>query len=384
MNFLEEIINQKNIEKMICKATQYSTELVNIKILSFSEHSSNFHDFKEYTVGKYNLCRLGDYDKSWLIDSNPKEVKNIKVKKICFLDYNILIRLVSYIDGKEIPDQHDFVNFLNYLKQNRFMILPSTAILEGIYDKTNRCIIKKQLEAFEKYIQSHVLDENTKSYKLTKEDNDEIEKYIKEISDLINDVLVNKRLDALKCMLFKAFILKYRKKDKYPIDEFVKFCINELKMFDITDIYALCQFFKNSEKNYFSKLQLNRSNLSATINNVAWDLYHPRLALDFVNNDINYKENQISLPYFATNDLELNNFIKLNPSKFIIFQKYNSPYSVPTNNADSIFELINDKNICNEIVNPQKVEERAEDVNRVDFANKKILLEREASKLQVL
>ena len=376
--FLLKLINQSSTKEMIELAEKNKSKLHDTKILYFGEQESALYSFKELTVSRYNLCTLGNYDKSWVIDENPKQTKNLKIKKVCFLDLNILIRVYEYMKGNKREDEKDFLRFMNILKIKGFVILPYTAILESLYDGSDKKTVKKLLISYKKFIKSQTFDGDSKYLELKKEDIDEIDRMIIGGESIVKNTVFTMKLNALKCMLLKAFLIKYSEPNKdNQINDFVKFCIHELKMFDVKDIYALCHFFNDSNENYFSKLQLSKKNIIQVINNIAWDLYHTRIALEIISEDISYVNNQISLVYFATNDLELNKLIKLNPLKFCIFEKNKGPQTAPEKNINDILDFLSDKNLINEIKDINSILKRKSKINKVQFDRKEEQLKKE-------
>ena len=127
------------------------------------------------------------------------------------------------------------------------------------------------------------------------------------------------------------------------------------------------------------QLQPSKKNIVDVSSNIAWDLFHPRLAEEAISYQMNFDSPKFPIIYFATNDQELKNYLLLNPLRNIIFQKGCAPTNVPTYNARDIYDLLNNKKLFNEISDFKN--ERKSWINKLNFLSIKNDLEEQAQNI---
>lgn len=379
---IESIINQNNTLLKIQKFYENRNKLQNTIIMDFTEPASNFKniDLLPSNIGKYNLCELADYTKTWIISKESNHDLKIPCIHYVFLDLNMLIFLDRYIHGHVFEDSTKFVKLMNVIK-NKAQIFVDTAILESMSKNKNNC--RALLISYYKFLNAKELNQFTQDIKLTQSQYDEIDKKIIEAQQLVKDNGILQKFSILQCMVLKSFIIRFQKNPKISkkqrFDELFKYCLRDLCIFDPTELYALAQFFNESNQNYFSKLQPSKKDIVNVSSNIAWDLFHPRLAKEAISYQINFDSPKFPIIYFATNDQELKNYILLNPLRDIIFQKGYAPTNVSTYNAHDICGLLNNKKLFNEILDFKN--ERKSWINKLNFLSIKNDLEEQAQNI---
>ena len=74
-----EILESTNTYEKILKFKLYRKTLGNCKIFLFDEETSNLGEsFKDYLIGKCGIYGVGDYTKTWVVDSHyPEDTRYI-------------------------------------------------------------------------------------------------------------------------------------------------------------------------------------------------------------------------------------------------------------------------------------------------------------------
>lgn len=93
---LQEIINCDGTVEKIEIMKKNTNLFKNIKIVLFDEESSIFEDLEDRSFGKYHLCSIGDYCKTWILDNNNIEIVQLNVAKRVYFDINIISRIDDY------------------------------------------------------------------------------------------------------------------------------------------------------------------------------------------------------------------------------------------------------------------------------------------------
>lgn len=158
-----DILETPNTYEKIKKFKLYSDILGRCKILLFDEEFSNLGDsFKEYKVGKCGIYGVGDYTKTWVIDSDYMEdIRYIPYGKTIDFDLNILTYLNKIMRGKKINagiDRTDVIKYFNYIKENGFQFGITTALMERATKPINSKILFEMLTSFERYQKINHID----------------------------------------------------------------------------------------------------------------------------------------------------------------------------------------------------------------------------------
>lgn len=355
-------------------------ELKDMIYLSFNEPESQFERFNEKNFGNYNICGLGDYSKLWVID-NKNEDTMFKVSQVAYLDLNILDRLSSYIEGKQVQDEDDFLEFMCYLKKMGTNI--KTSMIERmttLYTKKEK--YKENLLNYFKYLNADKLDRNTINVKVTPQQEDYVNKILRINKDDEKYAEIMKEYDLIYCMIAAAFYFKTKYKDKEKrINNFVEYCLNTLNVFLAPEMYTLLLFLKEKDNTgVFNKLQESKiKNQYSTFHNVAWDLMHPRIIEEYYPL-ISRSEDIISLPYFATNDKGLGNYLRLNPRRGIFIMPDGIKRSIFTHSSeDDILDMIPSEKLKIEL--KYEADIRKDRLNKVDFEKEKNNIDMKVKKL---
>jgi hypothetical protein len=115
----------------------------------------------------------------------------------------------------------------------------------------------------------------------------------------------------------------------------IEFINNQLYIYPENEFWYALKLFSGEEfaRQIFNKFSNNKSaeeNINR-IKNMAWDLFHIRLT-EMILEEETISYNKVVLPLFVSEDKQINNYIKFNPVKKIVFFK-NKMYLSRENNA---------------------------------------------------
>lgn len=146
------IMQAPNLQQKEMIYESFEKLLKDCRIILFDQKCSNFGEsFSNKKIGSCWIWGIGDYTQTWILGLNDKF---IKVGKTIDLDLNILTYINKLMIGRKINiDIDDFIEYLNYLKREKFQIGVTTALMERV--KTNI-----DLNIFAEMIQSYVKLDN--------------------------------------------------------------------------------------------------------------------------------------------------------------------------------------------------------------------------------
>lgn len=350
---LKKLINSDN---EIAFYLEHKDQLTKTAILLFNQSSSQFSGYVNKKFGKYYLLGLGNYDHSYLLDQNICSDNNwLKVSAIVYFDINMLSRLNSYIENRNVSDTCSFKEAMDYIKEKKYLVEAVTASIERVSKRYSKDSFMSSLYTFRKFIKCDQLDSNTNDIRLDKNDKKIIDKYYSYVkNDYSKNSTLILRYKALYCMVAKACILKFQNVDN-KFDKLSLYCLDTLNFIAINELYQLGLFLTSKNSlSMFQKLQISKgSKIIETIKNVTWDLYHVRL-IEQIRPIVSYESNgmvSIELPFFITNDKGLSDYINANRLKMIIFEhSNNSVIPIPERNIGDISQLLIDKQIKNKFI----------------------------------
>lgn len=309
-----DILEAPNTYEKIKKFKLYSDILGRCKILLFDEAFSNLGDsFKEYKVGKCGIYGVGDYTKTWVIDSDYMEdIRYIPYGKTIDFDLNILTYLNKIMRGKKINagiDRTDVIKYFNYIKENGFQFGITTALMERATKPINSKILFEMLTSFERYQKINHIDNEFQKVNLNLLEYYRVLKMYRQTKKQINKSI--RQFDSICCCVIEAYLIKKYDKEKdlnKKVDKFITYCLRVLNCYMEKEIVLLSLYIldDSATKETFKKL-----NKSSKINE------------------------QIILSYFATADNGLIDAMKINPIKaFVILDDY--PIAVHNKTIQSV------------------------------------------------
>lgn len=280
-----------------------SGDMDGIQILLFDEEKSNMKGFDEKKFGLYSVSPLADYNKLWVLDNNCTDELELKVLKSVNFDINILERLDKYYKGKTIEDRENFEELLLYIKAEGYDVDVLTAIIERLGKQYDYESVKRTLGAFYKYMTNNCKIEDEILYK--DKGFDEFCKKCFAVGNSYNNQKdLQRKYDFIWCILAKAFLIKIDKRCENKFDSLLEFCLNDLKCVMHQEVYLLALYFKNDPSigRVFAKLNKDyNKGIEYALENTAWDLFHSRMTFEHTR-FYDPVENIVILPYFATND----------------------------------------------------------------------------------
>ena len=280
-----------------------SGDMDGIQILLFDEEKSNMKGFGEKKFGLYYVSPLADYNKLWVLDNNCTDAFELKVSKLVNFDINIIERLDKYYKGKTIEDGENFEELLLYIKAEGYDVDVLTAVIERLGKQYDYESVKRTLGAFYKYMTNNCKIEDEILYK--DKGFDEFCKKCFAVGNLYNNHMVLQRqYDFIWCILAKAFLIKIDRSCKNKFDILLEFCLNDLKCAMHQELYLLALYFKNDPSigRVFAKLSKDyNKGIEYALENTTWDLFHSRMTFEHTR-FYDTVENIVILPYFATND----------------------------------------------------------------------------------
>lgn len=334
-----DIIQSSDTLEKVRKFDKYSTILNDCKIFLFDEKCSNFDDTtKNKKIGKYGIFGIGDYTKTWILDSRHLLARNfIRVGKTIDLDLNILTYLNKIMVGRKMNiDENEFLNYLSYLKNTGFQIGITIALMERMQTKIDLRILSEMITSFVKLENISIIDRNMGDIYL--EENAYMR--MKQIYDMTFNEK-NKKLEQFNiicCCIMKAYLIKnYDSSEKSKkVETFIKYCLYDLKCYLEAEIVILSLYIMDDNQIHkvFKKIKSN-ADVIKNILNVAWDIYHIRLVEQIMLSDNMGKTEQVMLSYFGTADNGIIDAMQINPVKaFVIIDDYSN--SIRQNNINDI------------------------------------------------
>lgn len=324
---IEDIIQSSNTLEKFEKFRTYSSILNDCRIFLFDEECSNFDDFvKDKKIGKCGICGIGDYSKTWILDSAHLLEKNfVRVGKTIDFDLNILTYLNKVMRGCKINiDENEFLNYLSYLKNKGFQIGITTALMERMQTRIDLNILSEMITSFVKLDNISTINRDMGNTYLSEKDY----MRIKQIYDMAL-AQENKNIEQFNivcCCIMKAYLIKtYDSSEKNKkVDMFIKYCLDVLNCYLEKEIVILSLYIMDDNRTHkvFKKIK-NNGDVIKNILNVAWDILHIRLVEQIMLSDNMKNTGQVILSYFGTADNGIIDAMKINPVKaFVIVNDY--------------------------------------------------------------
>ncbi len=325
-----DILKSSNTYEKVMKFKEYKAILKDCKIFLFDEASSNIDSsFKNYEIGKCGIYGVGDYTKTWIMDSHYElDKRYIPFGKTVDFDLNIFTYLDKIVTGRNFGegiDRIDIINYFNYIKTKGFQYGIATALMERATKPIDFKILFKMLSSFVKFEKINYITEDIKKVHLNIFDYIRVLSLCKITKKQINVTI--KQFDLLCCCVMKAYLIKKYDTDKdlnKKVEKFIYYCLRVLNCYMEKEIVLLSLYIMDDErtKDTFKKLNKN-SKIEEHILNIAWDIYHIRLAEQIMLHDNVGEKEQIVLSFFATADKGLIDAMKINPLKaFVILDDY--------------------------------------------------------------
>ena len=373
-----DILESSSTYEKVIKFKSYRQILGECKIFLFDEGTSNLGgSFKDYSLGKCGIYGLGDYTKTWVIDSHyPEDTRYIMCGKTVDFDLNIFTYLNKIMRGMNINagiDRIDIIDYFNYIKTNGYQYGITTALMERVAKPLDLKILFEMLTSFVRYDKVSQIDKTFKKVHLNIFEYNRIWKLYKNTKKQINESI--QQYDAVCCCVMKAYLIKKYDKEKNlnkKVDKFIHYCLHDLNCYMEKEIVLLSLYILENDKTKETFKKLNKtSKIEEQILNVAWDIYHIRLIEQIMFYDNVGRKEQIILSYFATADKGLIDAMKINPLKaFVILDDYPIAF-----HRIRIEEICQNKDILEEIAT--KAAERKERAKTTDYAEIKKQLQKE-------
>lgn len=362
---IKDIIQSSNTIEKVEKFNAYKPILKDCRIFLFDEECSNFDDsVKNKKIGKCGIFGIGDYTKTWILDSTHLSEKNlVRVGKTIDFDLNILTYLNKVMIGRKINiAENEFLNYLSYLKNAGFQIGITTALMERAQTKIDLCILSEMITSFVKLDKISTINKNMENICLF--ENDYMR--IKQIYDmaLAQENQNLEQFNIICCCIMKAYLIKTDdslEKNK-KVDTFIKYCLDVLNCYLEKEIVILSLYITDDNRTHkvFKKIKSN-DDVIKNILNVAWDIYHIRLVEQIMLKDNMKNTEQVILSYFGTADNGIVDAMQMNPVKaFVIVNDY--PISIHQMNINDVCE--NQKLLDSVYLNADL---RAEKIKSLDF-----------------
>lgn len=373
-----DIVNTEGTYRKVEKYRRYKHELGNCKIVLFDEETSNLgNSFGDVVIGKCGIYGLGDYTKTWIIDSyHDLDVALVGVGKTLDFDLNILRYLNTVLRGKNFGDgmvKQDIVDFFNYIKKNMYQIGITSAVLEKVAKRMDEGAVMDEMASYAAYenmdyvsINGATINESARARNLYQN--------VCDIANLYNDEDIVRQYNIVCCCVMKAYLIKNFDKDlneDEKINKFIIFCLRELNYYLEKEIILIASYFRSDPKTQktFKKLYKTTKVLES-IKNVAWDIYHVRFLEQLMRFD-NVNKRNIILPYFATADQDVVQAMRLNPLKaYAIIDGRGIPFHNIT-----IEDICSNTRILLEAELGK--EEREEKISHTNFVEIRVQLEKE-------
>lgn len=335
-----DILQSSNTLEKVEKFRLYKDKIRNCRIFLFDEESSNFDEsLKNKKIGQCGIWGIGDYTKTWILDSKHiSERVLVQVGKTIDFDLNILTYLNKIMEGRKINiDKVEFLNYLNYIKKERFQIGITTALMERPQTSVDLCILSEMITSFVKFDNIPLINGNFESIYLSSDD------YMR-IKQIYDTTLgqIDKRLEQFNlvcCCVMKAFLIKtddmVLDKSK-KVEKFIDYCLNVLNCYLEKEIVILSLYIMDDSRTHktFKKLK-NNSDIIKNILNVTWDIYHIKLIENIMLCDNMKNTERVILSYFGTADNGIIDAMQINPVKaFVIIDDY--PVSIHQMNIKDV------------------------------------------------
>ena len=279
-------------------------------------------------IGKYGILGVGDYTKTWILDSKHVYDKTMfEVGKTIDFDLNILTYLNKIMNGhKANINVHDFISYLNYIKKEGFQIGITTALMERAATPICSEILCEMITSFVKFDNIQMVDENMENIYLPPQ----AYEWMKQIYDMAIESAGENidRYNLTCCCIMKAFLIKtydVESNKNKKVEKFIEYCLNRLNCYAEKEIVILSLYIMDDSRTHrtFKKLKKD-PDIIKNIANVAWDIFHIRLIEEMLFNDNKKNDERVILPYFGTADSGLIDAMQINPIRAFVIMKGHS------------------------------------------------------------
>ncbi len=335
-----DILQSSNTLEKVEKFRLYKDKIRNCRIFLFDEESSNFDEsLKNKKIGQCGIWGIGDYTKTWILDSKHiSERVLVQVGKTIDFDLNILTYLNKIMEGRKINiDKVEFLNYLNYIKKERFQIGITTALMERVQTSVDLCILSEMITSFVKFDNIPLINGNFESIYLSSDDYMRIKQIYDTTLGQMDETL--EQFNLVCCCVLKAFLIKtddmVLDKSK-KVEKFIDYCLNVLNCYLEKEIVILSLYIMDDSRTHktFKKLK-NNSDIIKNILNVTWDIYHIKLIENIMLCDNMKNTERVILSYFGTADNGIIDAMQINPVKaFVIIDDY--PVSIHQMNIKDV------------------------------------------------
>ncbi|MCM3149870.1 hypothetical protein [Bacillus pumilus] len=343
----------------------------NIKIFLFDEKHSNINEsFKNREINGYKIFGPTDYTKMWILDSNHigESYRELKVGKVVHFDLNILTYLNRLLnDYRQNIQKNEFLDYLNFLKNNQFNYNITTALMErsmSVLSSIDKNIWSEIILSYVKFSNIKFDINEPDIFLLSEADYSWAKGMYYSLLECRNQPDV--KYTALCCLLLKAFLVKQDKKIKNKLEVILQYSLDVLNVYLELET-VLINFYLESDKSIektFQKIQGYSKKTVERILNTVWDIYHVRLMEQSFFLDNSDKE-EIFLPYFSSRDDAFNELSKINQIKIFVIND-GRPFVI---RDMGIKDICNDEFLLNKI--ECETSKRENNVNKIDFENEK-------------
>lgn len=336
-----DIIRSSNTLNKIDKFNKNQSLLNDCRIFLFDEECSNFDDsVKNVKIGKCAVLGIGDYTKTWVLDSKHLlEPSVVYIGKTIDFDLNILTYLNKVMMGYKINiDENKFLEYLSYLKNNKFQIGITTALMERVQTKIDLSILSEMIISFIKFDNISTINKYMGNVYLSEDDYRDI----KQIYDtvLAQENKKSQQFNMVCCCVMKAYLIKNFDKSKknIKVDMFIEYCLEVLNCYLEKEIVILSLYIMDDNRTHKVFKKINNKNdcdVIKNILNITWDLYHIRLVEQIMLEENKDDKERVILSYFGTADNGIIDAMQINPVKaFIILD--GEPISIHQKNIEDV------------------------------------------------
>lgn len=313
------IMQAPNLQQKEMIYESFEKLLKDCRIILFDQKCSNFGEsFSNKKIGSCWIWGIGDYTQTWILGLNDKF---IKVGKTIDLDLNILTYINKLMIGRKINiDIDDFIEYLNYLKREKFQIGVTTALMERVKTNIDLNIFAEMIQSYVKLDNIMYVNKNIEDINLSECDYKRVKELYDKSLEQIDDQI--RQYDILCCCVMKAYLIKTFDKEQEKnkkVEKFIEYCLNEINCYSEKEIVVLSLYILDDYRTNraFKKIK-NNEDVIKNILNVTWDLYHIRLIEQIMLYDNLNKKDEIILSYFGTADKGLIDVMQINPAKAVV------------------------------------------------------------------
>jgi hypothetical protein len=339
----EEIIKQLLSSKSREEELIYAIELFkldnNFKMILFEVSDGDINRIGIENFGLFKINGLNDYGKVYLFDKRTLKKMiteddsgyQVILGNEFNIDLNIAQVITKFINERALDDDEENlikylrykypkvpINIMSFLQEQRFHfengsnkkifeILASISVFETVRHEN--------LEAIPN-VETGFSHADT-WWRILMEKNS----YSQEILDIKYYTIYSLLLKIIFLqMKFPSFSDHYVKRG-----ELLDFVNNQLFVYLENELWFADQLFQNKKiaTKIFNKanIHMNYAKIIKGIKNMTWDIFHVRLTEDLLEAETVNLNQDIVLPFFISQDRQLNNYINLNPIKKIVFSR---------------------------------------------------------------